>query len=55
MLLAGGLMATALCNVLFGFSTALTWYCTWWALNGTLQVGGRAGGRADPKLRGGRG
>ncbi|GAB4816546.1 hypothetical protein N2152v2_003592 [Parachlorella kessleri] len=49
-LLAGGLMATALCNVAFGFSSALTWYCTWWALNGTLQV--REGGGRRQRVYG---
>ncbi|PRW61349.1 hexose phosphate transport isoform A [Chlorella sorokiniana] len=37
MLLAGGLMATAVLNVAFGFSTSLVWFCTWWAMNGMLQ------------------
>ena len=44
MLLAGGLIATAALNVAFGFSTSLVWFCTWWAMNGMLQVGGWAGG-----------
>lgn len=39
MLLAGGLIATAALNVAFGFSTSLVWFCTWWAMNGMLQVG----------------
>ncbi|KAG2488806.1 hypothetical protein HYH03_012606 [Edaphochlamys debaryana] len=40
-LLAGGLMATALINIAFGFGTSLAWFCFFWALNGTLQgVGG---------------
>jgi sugar phosphate permease len=39
-LLAGGLMATALINICFGFGTSLAWFCFFWALNGTLQVGG---------------
>jgi sugar phosphate permease len=38
-LLAGGLMSTALINVAFGFGTSLAWFCFFWALNGTLQVG----------------
>jgi sugar phosphate permease len=38
-LLAGGLMATALINIAFGFGTSLAWFCFFWALNGTLQVG----------------
>jgi len=40
-LLAGGLMATALVNIAFGFGTSLAWFCVCWGLNGTLQgVGG---------------
>lgn len=40
-LLAGGLMATAAINIAFGFGSTLTWFCFFWALNGTLQgVGG---------------
>lgn len=40
-LLAGGLMATAVINIAFGFGTSLAWFCFFWALNGTLQgVGG---------------
>jgi MFS transporter, OPA family, sugar phosphate sensor protein UhpC len=40
-LLAGGLMATALINIAFGFGTSLAWFCVCWGLNGTLQgVGG---------------
>ncbi|KAI8474856.1 MAG: hexose-phosphate transporter, major isoform [Monoraphidium minutum] len=40
-LLAGGLMATALINIAFGFGASLGWFCFFWALNGTLQgVGG---------------
>jgi sugar phosphate permease len=39
-LLAGGLMATALINIAFGFGTSLAWFCFFWALNGTLQVRG---------------
>ncbi len=41
-LLAGGLMTTALINVAFGFGTSLAWFCFFWALNGTLQA------RCDP-------
>lgn len=37
-LLAGGLMATALINIGFGFGTSLAWFCVFWAMNGTLQV-----------------
>lgn len=40
-LLAGGLMATAAVNIAFGFGTSLAWFCFFWALNGTLQVGAR--------------
>jgi sugar phosphate permease len=43
-LLAGGLMATALINIAFGFGTSLAWFCFFWALNGTLQVGLRVAG-----------
>lgn len=40
-LLGGGLMATALINIMFGFGSSLAWFCFFWALNGTLQgVGG---------------
>eukprot|EP00882_Tetradesmus_deserticola_P022026 GHRQ01023903.1.p2 GENE.GHRQ01023903.1~~GHRQ01023903.1.p2 ORF type:complete len:210 (+),score=77.76 GHRQ01023903.1:228-857(+) len=44
-LLAGGLMATALINIAFGFGTSLTWFCFFWALNGTLQVRATAASR----------
>lgn len=37
LLLAGGLMATALMNGAFGFGTTLAWFCTFWGLNGMLQ------------------
>jgi sugar phosphate permease len=37
-LLAGGLMATALVNVAFGFGSSMVWFCCFWALNGILQV-----------------
>lgn len=37
LLLAGGLMVTAVLNILFGFSTSLVWFCTWWTMNGMLQ------------------
>ena len=36
-LLAGGLMATAIVNILFGFGASLTWFCFFWAMNGLLQ------------------
>jgi MFS transporter, OPA family, sugar phosphate sensor protein UhpC len=36
-LLAGGLMATALMNAAFGFGTSLAWFCFFWGLNGMLQ------------------
>lgn len=38
-LLAGGLMSTALINIAFGFGTSLAWFVFFWGLNGTLQVG----------------
>ena len=38
-MLAGGLMATAIINVMFGFGKSMTWFCFFWALNGILQVG----------------
>ncbi len=37
-LLALGLMSTALINIAFGFGTSLAWFCFFWALNGTLQA-----------------
>ena len=37
-MLAGGLMATAIINVMFGFGKSMTWFCFFWALNGILQV-----------------
>ena len=58
LLLAGGLMATAALNIAFGFSTSLVWFCTWWAMNGMLQVRcrrrrrSRCCSRATPALRG---
>eukprot|EP00891_Asterochloris_glomerata_P002463 jgi/Astpho2/2463/Aster-04188 len=36
-MLAGGLMATAIINVMFGFGKSMTWFCFFWALNGILQ------------------
>lgn len=40
-LLAGGLMSTALINIAFGFGHSLAWFVFFWGLNGTLQgVGG---------------
>lgn len=40
-LLAGGLMSTALINIAFGFGSSLGWFVFFWGLNGTLQgVGG---------------
>eukprot|EP00898_Chlorokybus_atmophyticus_P000707 jgi/Chlat1/1637/Chrsp127S08673 len=36
-LLAGGLMATAVVNIAFGFGSAYLWFCTLWAANGVLQ------------------
>ena len=41
LLLAGGLMSTALINIAFGFGHSLAWFVFFWGLNGTLQgVGG---------------
>ena len=37
-MLAGGLMATAIVNILFGFGHSMVWFCSFWALNGILQV-----------------
>ena len=37
-MLAGGLMATAVVNILFGFGSSMVWFCSFWALNGILQV-----------------
>lgn len=37
LLLAGGLMATALVNIAFGFGHAYLWFCVCWGLNGALQ------------------
>ena len=37
-MLAGGLMATAAVNLLFGAGNALPWFLTFWALNGILQA-----------------
>eukprot|EP00195_Chlamydomonas_chlamydogama_P013869 CAMPEP_0202900640 /NCGR_PEP_ID=MMETSP1392-20130828/11956_1 /ASSEMBLY_ACC=CAM_ASM_000868 /TAXON_ID=225041 /ORGANISM="Chlamydomonas chlamydogama, Strain SAG 11-48b" /LENGTH=469 /DNA_ID=CAMNT_0049587075 /DNA_START=389 /DNA_END=1797 /DNA_ORIENTATION=- len=40
-LLAGGLMSTAIINIAFGFGSSLGWFVFFWGLNGTLQgVGG---------------
>ncbi|KAL0031772.1 hypothetical protein WJX79_006580 [Trebouxia sp. C0005] len=36
-MLAGGLMATAIVNILFGFGHSMVWFCSFWALNGVLQ------------------
>uniref|UniRef100_A0A6U9RBK6 Major facilitator superfamily (MFS) profile domain-containing protein n=1 Tax=Picocystis salinarum TaxID=88271 RepID=A0A6U9RBK6_9CHLO len=36
-LLAGGLAATAVVNILFGFGTSMVWFCSLWAMNGILQ------------------
>ena len=41
LMLAGGLMATAAVNLLFGAGNALPWFLTFWAINGILQA--RAG------------
>ena len=39
-MLAGGLMATAAVNLLFGAGNALPWFLTFWAINGILQARG---------------
>eukprot|EP00884_Botryococcus_braunii_P006797 jgi/Botrbrau1/16118/Bobra.7_2s0080.2 len=36
-MLAGGLIATGIINVLFGFGTSMTWFLSFWAFNGILQ------------------
>ncbi len=36
---AGGLMATAVVNIIFGFGNAYVYFCFIWATNGILQVG----------------
>ncbi|KAK9916786.1 hypothetical protein WJX75_006994 [Coccomyxa subellipsoidea] len=36
-MLAGGLMATAVVNLLFGAGNTLPWFLTFWAINGILQ------------------
>ena len=38
LMLAGGLMATAAVNLLFGAGNALPWFLTFWAINGILQA-----------------
>ncbi len=38
LMLAGGLMATACVNLLFGAGNTLPWFLTFWAINGILQV-----------------
>eukprot|EP00775_Hariotina_reticulata_P005477 gene5477-5712_t len=63
LLLAGGLMATAVINIAFGFGSSLAWFCFFWALNGTLQERGtywgmwniahNLGGFAAPLIAGG--
>lgn len=37
-ILAGGLMATAVVNVGFGFGASYVWFMCFWALNGVLQA-----------------
>ncbi|CAL8466766.1 g6302 [Coccomyxa elongata] len=37
LMLAGGLMATACVNLLFGAGNTLPWFLTFWAINGILQ------------------
>jgi OPA family sugar phosphate sensor protein UhpC-like MFS transporter len=43
LLLAGGLMATALMNIAFGFSTSMIWFSVFWTINGMLQGVGAPG------------
>ena len=43
LLLAGGLMATALMNIAFGFSTSMIWFAVFWSINGMLQGLGAPG------------
>ena len=38
LMLAGGLMATAAVNLLFGAGNAMPWFMTFWAINGILQA-----------------
>jgi hypothetical protein len=38
LLLAGGLMATAVMNVSFGFGSTMGWFLFFWGLNGILQA-----------------
>ena len=38
LLLSAGLIATAIVNIMFGFSSSLLLFCVLWAMNGTLQV-----------------
>ena len=40
LMLAGGLMATAAVNLLFGAGNAMPWFMTFWAINGILQARG---------------
>jgi MFS transporter, OPA family, sugar phosphate sensor protein UhpC len=42
-LLAGGLAATAIMNIAFGFSTTMLAFCAFWAVNGILQGLGAPG------------
>lgn len=42
-ILAGGLMATAVVNVGFGFGASYVWFMCFWALNGVLQARAREG------------
>ncbi len=37
-ILGGGLMATAVVNIGFGFGASYVWFLCFWALNGLLQV-----------------
>ncbi len=39
LLLGGGLMLTAACNLALGAGNGVPWFAAMWALNGLLQVG----------------
>lgn len=43
LLLAGGLMATAIMNIAFGFSASMAWFALFWSINGMLQGLGAPG------------
>ncbi|PNH10196.1 putative hexose phosphate transport protein [Tetrabaena socialis] len=48
LLLGGGLLATAACNLGFGAGGGLTWFAAMWALNGLMQASARGGGVGAP-------